>query len=135
MRSLGIIVAGLGVAAHVLFAYQEILGWNLEFVQRVAPSWVKDLDDKVARDHVHWARQLAANVGAYNLVLAVGLAWTCWGFFKRSSLTYSLGLFLGFWLLVAAIAAVRTEVFLAACLQGALGVLLLIASFGISRVR
>jgi uncharacterized membrane protein len=134
MRWLGIIVAGFGVLAHVWFAYREILGWKLEFVKKVAPSWVEGLDEKGAQDRVDWASQLAANV-AYNLVLAVGLAWTCWGFFTRSSLTYQLGLFFGFWLLVAAIAAARTEVFLAAGLQGALGVFLLIASFGISSVR
>jgi Protein of unknown function (DUF1304) len=63
-------------------------------------------------------KDLAFNVGAYNLVLAIGLAWTA------ASQASSLGMFFTVWLLIAALAAAWTHVWLAAGAQGLLGLLL-----------
>ena len=75
--------------------------------------------------HVAWARPLAANMGAYNLVLAAGLAWTA---VADPGLAPALGRFFAFWLLVAAAAATWTKVRPAAALQGSLGLLLGLAA-------
>src|SRR3712207_7047428 len=52
---------------HLGFAYQETVGWGPAFVRRAAKAWMRDprADDA----HIAWARPLAFNVGAYNLVL------------------------------------------------------------------
>ena len=126
-QCLGIVAAGGGALLHVGFAYKETLGWGLPFVRKVAPSWVKDLDPTLAEDRVSWAKQLAFNVGAYNLVLALGLGWTCWAFLKQPNIAGPLGIFFAFWLLAAAGAAFYTKVFPAFALQGSVGVALLIA--------
>ena len=100
------------------------------FGNAVAPSWLKppklvpNLDPK---DVVDWAEDLAFNVGAYNLVLALGLGWTCWAFLKQPNIAGPLGIFFAFWLLAAAGAAFYTKVFPAFALQGSVGVALLIA--------
>jgi uncharacterized membrane protein len=114
---------------HVGFAYQESVGWGADFVSIAAPSWMKRLNE----DPVTWARKLAYNVAAYNLMLAVGLGWTCWAIHKRQAIAGPLGMFFAIWLLVAAVAALCTKVFLAFALQGAAGALLLTATIGISR--
>ncbi len=88
------IVAGLGALLHLGFAYQEVVGWGPAFVRRAAGAWMRDpgADDA----HVAWARPLAANMGAYNLVLAVGLAWTAVADVgMAAALQGSLGLLLG----------------------------------------
>jgi hypothetical protein len=61
-------------------------------------------------------------------MLAVGFAWTGWAFIKQPALGGMLGVFFTIWLLVAAAAAYFTQVFLAAKVQGGLGLLLLLAT-------
>jgi uncharacterized membrane protein len=128
---LGVAVAGVGALLHVVFAYSETLGWGPQFVGKVAPSWG---DPELNKEHISWAWRLAFNIGAYNLVLAVGLAWTCWAFCTPSAMAGPLGYFFAFWLLAAAAAAFHTKVFPAFGLQGALGALLLIAAIGVPKV-
>jgi uncharacterized membrane protein len=120
------IVAGLGALLHLGFAYQEVVGWGPAFVRRAAGAWMRDpgADDA----HVAWARPLAFNMGAYNLVLAVGLAWTA---VADPGLAPALGRYFAFWLLAAAAAAAAaawTKVWPAAALQGSLGLLLGLAA-------
>ena len=117
------IVAGLGALLHLVFAYQETLGWGPNFVRNAAPAWMHEPD---AQAHVAWARKLAFNTGCYNLVLAIGLAWTA---ASDATMTSSLGMFFTLWLLIAAAAAAYTRVWLAAVAQGGLGLLLGVASF------
>jgi hypothetical protein len=88
------------------------------------------MDQKLAEDRISWAKPLAFNVGAYNLVLAMGLARTCWAFLKQPNLAGPLGIYFAIWLLVAAAAADYTKVYLAFAVQGALGLALLIAVCG-----
>jgi len=122
-------VALVGAALQCLFAYREIAGWNVGFVAKAAPAWVDQLPgEKVppdVREHVHWARHLAFNMGVYNLVLALGLAWVL---VAGSAVAGTLGIFLAVWLLIAAAAAARSGVPLAFKAQGGLGVVLMIAS-------
>ena len=117
------IVAALGALAHFYFAYQEIFGWTPAFVRKAANTWMRDpgLDDS----HVAWSRNLAFNVGVYNLVLAVGLAWTA---VADPGLAGTVSGFFTFWLLAAAAAAAYTKVRLAFVAQGLLGLLLGIAT-------
>jgi uncharacterized membrane protein len=108
-------VAGLFAVAHLLFACLEVFCWGPKFVKFAAPSWMLEPD---AAAHVAWAKKLALNMGAYNLVLAIGLAWTA------VSQPSSLGLFFTMWLLIAALAAAWTRVWRAAVAQGVMGLLL-----------
>jgi uncharacterized membrane protein len=120
------ILAGIGAVAHVIFAFIEILRWEPATVRRIAPSWLEGLNDiGLAEAHIAWAKPLAFNVGAYNLLLAVGLAWTALG---DATIVSSLGLFFAIWLLGAAAAALYTRVVKAFVLQGLLGLLLLVVS-------
>jgi hypothetical protein len=64
-------------------------------------------------------------MGIYNLVLAIGLAWTV---VADAHIARSLGFYFSAWLLIAAAAACYTKVYLAAKLQGVLGLLLLMAT-------
>jgi uncharacterized membrane protein len=125
----GTAVAGLGAIAHGFFAYMETIGWRLGLVRKIAPSWLEDLDDvELAQAHADWAKRLAFNVGVYNLMLGIGLGWTCWAFAIQSPMARALGIFFGMWLLAAAGAALYTQVFRAFVAQGILGALLLLAS-------
>lgn len=124
----GAAVAGFGAVAHVYFAYIETIGWRLRMVRKIAPSWLEDLEDiKLAEAHADWAKRLAFNVGVYNLMLGIGLGWTCRAFATQSPTAPALGLFFGVWLLAAAGAALYTQVFRAFVAQGILGALLLLA--------
>ena len=103
------IVAGLGALLHLGFAYKETFGWGPSFVSKAAPAWLREPD---AQAHIAWAQKLAFNVGAYNLVLAIGLAWTA---VSDVSMTGSLGMFFTLWLLIAAAAAAYTGVACRCC--------------------
>ena len=122
------LVAAICAVAHVVFGYKEIRGWTWEFVKKAAPSWIEGLDNDLAKKHIFWAKRLAFNVGAYNLMLAVGLAWTCYAFIQQPALAGALGIFFAIWLLAAAAAALHTQVLLAAKVQGGLGLVLLLAT-------
>jgi uncharacterized membrane protein len=116
------IFAWAGAVAHVFFAYQETIGWGRKFVAKAAPSWTKGADVDA---HIAWARELAFNVGAYNLMLAVGLAWTA---LTDAGMARPLAFFFAAWLIAAAAAAAYTRVYLAAAIQGVLGLALLVAA-------
>ena len=124
----GTAVAGFGAVAHVGFAYIETIGWRLGIVQKIAPSWLEGLEDSKSAEHADWAKRLAFNVGVYNLMLAIGLGWTCWAFAIQSPMARALGVFFAIWQLGVAGAALYTQVFRAFVAQGILGVLLLLAS-------
>lgn len=119
-------VALVGAAAHVFFFYKEAIKWDVRFVERAAPSWIERVEGrKKAESYVAWSKDLAINMGAYNLILAVGLAWVA---IAGADVAGSLGIFLAVWLLGAAAAAAYTKVKLAFYAQGAIGVILLIAA-------
>jgi uncharacterized membrane protein len=126
------IVAAVGAILHVGFAYLETLGWGRWFVESAAGAWINPKDEpKVTDAHICWARHLAFNIGVYNLVLAIGLAWTAyaaWHAVDGTNISASLGIFFSIWLLGAAAAAAYTRVYVACGLQGILGLLLLCAS-------
>jgi uncharacterized membrane protein len=124
----GAAVAGLAAAAHGFFAYIETIGWRLHLVRKIAPAWVEGVEETLARAHADWARRLALNIGVYNLMLAIGLGWTCWAFAVASPMARALGMFFALWLVGAAGAALYTQVFRAFVAQGVLGVLLLLAA-------
>jgi len=128
------LVAAICAAVHVLFAYKETLGWTREFVHKAAPSWIEGLDNDLAKKHIFWATRLAFNVGAYNLMLAVGLAWTCWAFIQQPALAGMLAIFFAIWMLAAAAAALHTQVLLAAKVQGGLGLVLLLTAVAFLRL-
>ncbi len=115
------IVAGLGAALHLVFAYKEMLNWGPDFVRKAAPTWMREAD---APAHVAWSEKLAFNMGAYNFVLAIGLAWTA---ASDVSMTSSLGIFFTVSLLIAVAAAAYTGVWLAVVAQGGLALLLGVA--------
>ena len=72
-----LIWAAFGALAHVYFAFQETVGWGPEFVKKAAKAWINPHEDPATTNaHIAWAKPLAANMGAYNLLLAFGLAWT-----------------------------------------------------------
>ena len=120
------LVAFVGAIAHVFFFYKEALKWDVPFVKMAAPSWVERVGGgEKAIPYVAWASDLAINVGTYNLVLAVGLAWVA---IAGADVAGTLGIFLAVWLLGAAAAAYHTKVKLAFYAQGALGVILLIVA-------
>jgi uncharacterized membrane protein len=120
------VVAFVGVVAQFYFAYQEIFNWGREFVADAAPAWVDGQEaaampaDLIAR--IDWAAPLAVNLGVYNLVLAIGLAWVA---LAGSAVARTLGVFVAAWLILAAVAAGFTHVYLAMAAQGILGLLLL----------
>src|SRR4051794_34780373 len=108
------LVALIGAGVHVYFFYKEALRWDVSFVQQAAPSWIAKAGGKdKAKPHVEWAKDLAFNMGSYNLVLAIGLAWVA---IAGRGVAGSLGIFLAIWLLGAAAAAAKTRVNLAAYL-------------------
>ena len=123
-------VAGAGALIHVGFAIAEMLFWTRGFAVRAARNWTLEDDtvDMTAR-HILWAKPLALNVGAYNLALALGLAWVA---AKGIGTTGALGPFLAIWLLVAAAAAGMTRVYSALVIQGALGLALLWLCMGVN---
>src|SRR4051812_46046087 len=106
------VVAGIGAAMQVYFAYKEAVGWGRAFVASAAPAWIGHLPvaqlppETVAA--ITWATPLAFNMGIYNLVLAIGLLWVA---VAGASVAGSLGTFLGLWLLVASVAALWTQVY------------------------
>jgi uncharacterized membrane protein len=103
------VVATVGAILHVIFALQETVGWGPKFVRRAAKAWIDPQEDaKVIDSHVAWARRLAFNMGAYNLVLAIGLAWVA---VAGAPVAGTLGIFLAVSLLVAAPAAGVTQVY------------------------
>jgi uncharacterized membrane protein len=123
-------VALFGVLLQATFAYKETVGWGRAFVDKAAPAWIEPRDPNPDA-HIAWARRLAFNMGIYNLVLAIGLAWIvalAWPLVGDESLARSLGFFFAAWLIIAAAAAYHTQVHSAAKVQGLLGVLLLLAS-------
>src|SRR5690349_10378577 len=120
------ILAGIGAVAHVIFAFIETFRWEPATVRRIAPSWIEGFNDiSLAEAHIAWAKPLAFNVGVYNLLLGIGLAWTAVG---DATIVGSLATFCGIWLLGAAAAALYTRVVKACVLQGLLGLLLLLVS-------
>jgi len=121
-------VAAIGAAAHVYFTFIETVGWGTATVRKIAPPWLEGLSEADAAGVVAWAKRLAFNIGIYNLVLALGLAWTCRAFYMQAPTARSLGIFFAVWLLGAAAAALYTQVSKAFIAQGSLGVLLLIAA-------
>ena len=125
MNLMQVASASLGAVVHFVVAYNETFGWNEAFVKKAAPSWIKD-NDPEAKEHIKWAKGLAFNVGIYNLVLALGLAWTAWAAFVDSNLQEPLAIFFSIWLLLAAAAAYHTKVYGAFVLQGFLALLLLL---------
>ena len=121
------LVAILGALAHIFFAYKETIGWDQDFVEKAAGSWI-DHNDPETNAHIAWAKKLAFNVGIYNLVLAFGLAWTAWAAVADINLREPLALFFSIWLLGAAAAAAYTKVYIAFVIQGMVGLLLLLLS-------
>jgi hypothetical protein len=127
------IAAGAAIA-HAYFAYSEIQNWGRDLVTKVAPNWLLDdagrsLPDEQIRSVVGWATNLAFNMGMYNLMLAIGLAWVA----LRGAVFASLGVFFALWLLVAAGVAWDTGVIMAFYMQGVLGILLLGAAIWAGR--
>jgi len=120
-------VAAAATLAHVGFAFVETFGWGPRAVRIIAPAWVGDLDEKGLADHVDWAKRLAINIGAYNLLLALGLALTCAAYARSDPIAGSLAAFFAIWLLGAAAAGIYTRVYGAFIAQGLLGLLLLAA--------
>src|SRR5262245_40739446 len=108
-------VAVAGAVVHLLFFYIEALTWGVPFVAKAAPSWRKTVGGtEKAEPYVKWAADLAFNVGTYNLLLAVGLAWVA---IAGADVAGTLGLFLAIFLLGAAGAALHTGVKLAFYIQ------------------
>ena len=123
------IVAGMGAVVHVGFAVAEMVFWTGGFAAFATRRWpLKDDTPETIARHIEWAAPLAQNVGAYNLALALGLAWVAAG---GVSATRPLGIFLALWLLIAAAAAGWTGIYVALLIQGALGLALLLLCLGI----
>ena len=104
----GVLVAGLGALLHVYFAFIETIKWGPATVRKIAPPWVEGIDTSLVDAHIAWAKRLAFNVGVYNLLLAIGLAWTAVAYATDAAIASSLGIFFGIWLLGAAAAALYT---------------------------
>jgi hypothetical protein len=142
------VVAVIGAVVQDLFTYLETRGWGADFVKSAAPTWtlkqpleLPPLPSKTAEAMkcrpfvegvppeicyaISWATDLAWNIGIYNLVLAIGLLWVA---VAGASVARTLGIFLGVWLLIAAAAALGTEVYSAFKAQGSLGILVLVTS-------
>jgi hypothetical protein len=128
------VVAGLGAAVQGYFAYQETHGWGAAFVAKAAPAWLGHLPPEelppATVAAIAWAEGLAFNMGIYNLVLAIGLAWVM---VAGAGQAGSLGIFLGLWLLMAAAAALSTQVYVACLAQGVLGLAVLVLSIRAAR--
>lgn len=128
------VVAGIGAAVQSYFAYREAIGWGPAFVASAAKAWTGHLPvgqlppDTVAA--ITWATPLAFNMGVYNLVLAIGLVWLA---IAGARVAASLGVFLGVWLLAAAVAALWTQVYPAFAAQGLLGLAVLLLSLQADR--
>ena len=123
------LVALVGAVAHVYFFYKEAIQWDVYFVRKAAPSWMEtDTSIGDAEAQVVWAKNLAINMGVYNLILAIGLAWLA---IAGDEIAGSLGIFLAIWLLGAAAAAAYTKVMPAFYAQGALGAILLIVALAV----
>ena len=88
----------------------------------------RDLLTTSSAKSVTWARHLAANVAAYNLALATGLAWVA---VAGAAVAGTLGVFMAIWLLLAAVTAGLTGGRPAAVPQGGLGLLLWVAALAI----
>jgi uncharacterized membrane protein len=120
------VVAGIGAVLQGIFAWKEAIGWGPAFVTKAAPAWVDHLPvTRLTPEYVaamKWAEPLAFNMGIYNLVLAIGLLWVA---VAGASVAGSLGVFLGVWLLLAAAAALWTQVYPAFAIQGLLGLAVL----------
>jgi uncharacterized membrane protein len=125
LDNFSVLVASLAALAHCYFAYLETAKWNSATVRRIAPAWNEGLDASSADAHVNWARRLAFNVGAYNLMLAAGLAWTAFAYASNQPVADWLSLFFAIWLIVAAAAALYTRVVTAFAIQGLFGLALL----------
>jgi uncharacterized membrane protein len=123
-----VIAAGLAAVAQAFFAYRELHDWGVPFVLKVAKGWAVP-DPKQFAAHVDWARPLAINMGSYNLLLALALAWTALAASQQWPSAVPLAVVLGLFLLGAAAAAGKTKVYLALYAQGTLGVLLLAAAW------
>src|SRR5689334_8556518 len=123
------IVCLVSAAAHAFFAYEETVGWGPAFVGRVAKGWRnRDEDERTNNAHIAWAKRLAFNIGAYNLLLAVGFAAAAWQAYLHDAMAVPFAMFLGLFLLGAALAAGITKVYPALAVQGILGVLLVLAA-------
>ena len=77
-----LVTAAVGTIAQLLFAGLEIFGWGYWFVATAAPKWIGyqklgDLSTEM-KGRIDWAENLADNMGTYNLVLAIGLAWVAY---------------------------------------------------------
>src|SRR5947209_7640733 len=77
-----LVTAVVGAIAQLLFAGLEIFGWGYRFVATAAPKWIGyqklgELSIEM-KDRIDWAENLADNMGTYNLVLAIGLAWVAY---------------------------------------------------------
>ena len=116
--------AGICALLQFLFAAVEMSRWNLKTVARIAPSWVRDPEYAAsAETHVRWARRLAFNMGAYNLMLGLGLGWAA---FAGDATARQLSVFFAIWLLVAAAVALGTGAVRAFQFQIAMGLVLLV---------
>ena len=138
------VAAALAALGQAFFAYLELQGWGVPFVKSAAKAWAKPVSDpdqpaahfdehraahleKQLAAHVEWARRLARNMGSYNLLLALALAWTAWAAWQNWPSAVPFAVLLGLFLLGAAAAAGLTEVYKALVAQGILGALLLAA--------
>ena len=125
--------AAVGAAAHAYFGYIETFDWTPVRVKAIAPSWFEGLTAATADNNVAWAQDLAFNIGVYNFMLALGLAWIL---IADPRLGRRLAIFFAIWHLSAAAAAYYTGVMPAFYVQGSLGLLLLAAAIGLhSAVR
>lgn len=123
-----VIAAGLAAVGQAFFAYRELHDWGVPFVKKVAKAWtVADPAELAA--HVEWARPLARNLGSYNLLVALSLAWTAWAAWQDWPSAVPFASLLGLFLLGAAAAAGWTKVYIALAAQGILGALLLAAAW------
>lgn len=116
----------MAALSHFFFAYTEMLKWNVATVRRIAPAWLDGGLDQTSQ--VAWAAKLAFNVGAYNLVLALGLSAAAWFNASGHMLAAPAALAGAIWLAIAAIAALMTKVVKAFVIQGVPAVLVAIAA-------
>jgi uncharacterized membrane protein len=123
-----VIAALLAAAGQGFFAYRELHDWGVPFVEKAAKAWIP-ADREHFAAHVEWARPLARNMGCYNLLLALALAWTAWAAWQNWPSAVPFAIMLGLILLGAAAAAGWTKVYKALVLQGILGAALLAAAW------
>ena len=123
-----VIAAGLAALGQAFFAYRELYDWGVPFVEQAAKAWTRPVaDPKELAAHVEWATPLATNLGTYNLLLALALAWTAWAAWQNWPSAVPFANLLGLFLVGAAAAAGLTKVYIALAAQGILGALLLAA--------